>query len=115
MQRLRERSRRLCTAWGKGTSNVKNVGAGVSEYKINFGPGYRVYYGMDGDQIVILLGGGTKQRQQKDIGTGGKITSSEEVQSKSRERSGSKERNENGFDPGFQGNRAGTRQTRPRL
>jgi putative addiction module killer protein len=48
-------------------SNVQGVGAGVYECKINFGPGYRVYFGKDGEQIVILLGGGTKQRQQNDI------------------------------------------------
>ncbi len=48
-------------------SNVKGVGAGVSEYKIDFGPGYRIYFGKDGDRIVILLGGGTKKRQQHDI------------------------------------------------
>ena len=48
-------------------SNAKSVGAGVYECKINFGPGYRVYFGKEGEQIVILLGGGTKQRQQNDI------------------------------------------------
>jgi len=48
-------------------SNVEGVGAGIYECKIHFGPGYRVYFGKDGDQIVILLGGGTKQRQQNDI------------------------------------------------
>ena len=49
-------------------SNVRSVGAGVFEYRINFGPGYRVYFGKDGDTLVILLGGGTKTRQQRDIG-----------------------------------------------
>ena len=48
-------------------SNVKSVGAGVYECKVNFGPGYRVYFGKEGEQIVILLGGGTKQRQQNDV------------------------------------------------
>jgi putative addiction module killer protein len=48
-------------------SNVKSVGAGVYECKINFGPGYRVYFGKEGEQMVILLSGGTKQRQQSDI------------------------------------------------
>ena len=48
-------------------SNVKGVGAGVYEYRINFGPGYRVYFGKDGDRLVILLGGGTKKRQDADI------------------------------------------------
>jgi putative component of toxin-antitoxin plasmid stabilization module len=41
-------------------SNVKGVGAGVFEYRIDFGPGYRVYFGKDGDALVILLGGGRK-------------------------------------------------------
>ncbi len=48
-------------------SNVKVVGLGVSELKIDFGPGYRVYFGRDGETIVILLAGGTKKRQQRDI------------------------------------------------
>lgn len=48
-------------------SNVKGVGAGVFERKIDFGPGYRVYFGKDGDTLVILLGGSTKQRQQDAI------------------------------------------------
>jgi putative addiction module killer protein len=48
-------------------SNVKGVGTGVFELRISFGPGYRVYFGKDGDQLLILLSGGTKQRQQRDI------------------------------------------------
>ena len=48
-------------------SNVKSVGEGVFEYRIDFGPGYRVYFGQDGPTLVILLTGGTKQRQQRDI------------------------------------------------
>ena len=48
-------------------SNVQGVGAGVFEYRINFGPGYRVYFGREGNTLVILLGGGTKVRQQRDI------------------------------------------------
>jgi putative addiction module killer protein len=48
-------------------SNVRGVGGGVFECKINFGPGYRVYFGKDGEQLVILLGGGTKKRQENDI------------------------------------------------
>ena len=50
-------------------SNVKGVGAGVLEFRIDFGPGYRVYFGKDGDRLLILLAGGTKARQQKDIAT----------------------------------------------
>jgi putative addiction module killer protein len=48
-------------------SNVKSVGEGVLEYRIEFGPGYRVYFGRDGEALVILLIGGTKKRQQRDI------------------------------------------------
>jgi putative addiction module killer protein len=48
-------------------SNVKSVGEGVLEYRVDFGPGYRIYFGRDGDTIVILLTGGTKRRQQRDI------------------------------------------------
>ena len=48
-------------------SNVKSIGEGVLEYRIDFGPGYRVYFGRDGEVLVILLTGGTKKRQQRDI------------------------------------------------
>jgi putative addiction module killer protein len=48
-------------------SNVKAIGSGVHECRVDFGPGYRVYFGKDGDRLVILLGGGTKKRQQRDI------------------------------------------------
>ncbi len=48
-------------------SNLEPVGGGVSEYKIDFGPGYRIYLARDGDMLVILLMGGTKRRQQADI------------------------------------------------
>ena len=48
-------------------SNIKAVGSGVSEYKIDFGPGYRIYFGKDDETLIILLGGGTKKRQSKDI------------------------------------------------
>ena len=47
--------------------DVKSVGAGVSELRIDYGPGYRVYYTKLGRQIVILLGGGTKRTQDTDI------------------------------------------------
>ncbi|MFH1344441.1 MAG: type II toxin-antitoxin system RelE/ParE family toxin [Pseudomonadota bacterium] len=53
---------------GEGnTSNAKALGEGVSELRIDRGPGYRVYFGWDGKVLVILLGGGTKKRQQNDI------------------------------------------------
>ncbi len=48
-------------------ANVKGVGAGVFEYRIDSGPGYRIYFGKDGDRLIILIGGGTKKRQQHDI------------------------------------------------
>ncbi len=48
-------------------SNTKGVGSGVYECGIDFGPGYRVYFGKGGDTLVILLGGGTKKRQNRDI------------------------------------------------
>jgi putative addiction module killer protein len=49
------------------TSNVKPVGEGAAELRIDRGPGYRVYFGWEGKVVVILLGGGTKRRQQNDI------------------------------------------------
>lgn len=48
-------------------SVAKGLGSGISELRLDFGPGYRVYFGRDGETIVILLGGGTKKRQQPDI------------------------------------------------
>jgi putative addiction module killer protein len=48
-------------------SNAKGVGEGVFEHRIDWGPGYRVYFGRDGDALLVLLCGGTKQRQQRDI------------------------------------------------
>lgn len=50
-------------------SSAKGAGAGEFKSRINCGPGYRVYFGKDGDTLVVLLGGGTKQRQQKGIAT----------------------------------------------
>lgn len=50
-------------------SRVKGVGSGVFEYKIDFGPGYRIYFGKDGEELIVLLGGGSKKRQTVDIET----------------------------------------------
>jgi putative addiction module killer protein len=47
--------------------DVKPVGEGVSELRITYGPGYRVYYKMQGQTIVVLLAGGDKRTQAKDI------------------------------------------------
>ena len=48
-------------------SDVKSLGAGVLERRINWGPGYRVYFARDRDRVIVLLAGGTKNRQQQDI------------------------------------------------
>jgi putative addiction module killer protein len=49
-------------------SNVEGVGGGVYELKIDFGSGYRVYFGKDGALVMILLGWSTKKRQKATIG-----------------------------------------------
>ena len=57
---------------------MKGVGTGVYEYRIDFGPGYRIYFGKDGDRLVLLLAGGTKKRQDAILllqkGTGATIS-----------------------------------------
>jgi putative addiction module killer protein len=62
---------RIQVAFGRleegNTGSLKSLGGGVSELKISFGPGYRVYLGQQGDRLVILLHGGTKKRQSEDI------------------------------------------------
>lgn len=50
-------------------SQVKGLGRGVAELKLDWGPGYRIYFGQDGETLVILLAGGTKKRQDDDIAT----------------------------------------------
>ncbi len=47
--------------------SAKVVGEGVSELRLDFGPGYRVYFGRHGKVVIILLGGGSKRRQYADI------------------------------------------------
>lgn len=48
-------------------SNVRSVGKGVMEYRLDSGPGYRIYFGRDSDKLIILLAGGSKRTQRKDI------------------------------------------------
>jgi putative addiction module killer protein len=48
------------------TSSVKWF-SGIGEYRIDWGPGYRVYLAKDGDTLIVLYGGGTKKSQPKDI------------------------------------------------
>ena len=48
------------------TSAIKWFG-GIGEYRIDWGPGYRIYLAQDGAKVIVLFGGGTKQRQQADI------------------------------------------------
>jgi len=63
-QRIRARIRRL----GEGLyGDCDSVGEGASELRMFFGPGYRVYYGEDADNIVVLLCGGDKDSQSRDI------------------------------------------------
>lgn len=51
------------------TGNVKPVGKGVSELRIDYGAGYRVYFKKVGQKVVVLLAGGDKRTQNKDIKT----------------------------------------------
>lgn len=62
--RITARIRRLALG---NPGDVKPVGAGVSEMRVDYGPGYRVYYLQRGDVIAVLLCGGDKRTQQADI------------------------------------------------
>ena len=64
--RINVRIRRLSLG---NPGDVKPVGEGVSELRIDYGPGYRVYFLQRGREVVILLAGGDKRTQQKDIET----------------------------------------------
>ncbi len=65
------------------TSNIKWFD-GIGEYRIDWGPGYRVYLMRDGTDLVILLGGGTKKRQQSDIRNAIKLFKEYKVRKKKR-------------------------------
>ena len=61
---------RLAVAIGKlayELGDVAPIGEGVSELRLHFGPGYRVYFVRRGDELIVLLCGGTKRRQSADI------------------------------------------------
>ena len=62
--RINVRLRRLSLG---NPGNVKPVGAGVSEMRIDFGPGYRVYFAQRGTAVIVLLCGGDKRTQDRDI------------------------------------------------
>ncbi len=47
--------------------DARSVGKGVNELRISYGPGYRIYFGRKGDRLVVLLCGGDKRTQQRDI------------------------------------------------
>lgn len=49
--------------------DFKAVGGGVFEFRLDLGPGYRIYFGFSGKRELVLLGGGTKHRQRRDIET----------------------------------------------
>jgi len=60
--------KRIRSAERGNFGDCESVGAGVSEMRIHFGPGYRVYFTRIGDVVYMLLCGGTKRGQQRDIG-----------------------------------------------
>jgi putative addiction module killer protein len=64
--RILVRIERLVTG---NPGGVKPVGGGVSEMRISYGPGYRVYYKQQGERVLILLAGGDKRTQTRDIKT----------------------------------------------
>ena len=64
--RINIRIRRLSMG---NPGDVKPVGKGVSEMRINYGPGYRVYFAQQGATLIVLLAGGDKQTQERDIKT----------------------------------------------
>jgi putative addiction module killer protein len=58
---------RLARVRAGNFGDFKAVGGGVFELRISFGPGLRIYYGLHGQKIVVLIGGGDKRSQSRDI------------------------------------------------
>jgi putative addiction module killer protein len=69
--RVQSRIERLAAG---NPGDVEPVGEGVTELRINYGPGYRVYFKQRGRELIILLGGGDKRTQAKDIKTAFQVT-----------------------------------------
>ncbi|HEY4210145.1 MAG TPA: type II toxin-antitoxin system RelE/ParE family toxin [Steroidobacteraceae bacterium] len=73
LERLRDRAARLriVARLDRLTEGLRgdwrSVGGGVYELRVDYGPGYRVFYGQDGDALILLLCGGTKRTQDSDI------------------------------------------------
>jgi len=57
---------RLAGVIAGNLGDMKPIGDGVSELRLDFGPGYRIYFGIDGDELIILLCGGNKSSQDRD-------------------------------------------------
>ena len=62
--RIRNRLRRIELG---NPGDHRSIGEGVFELRLHFGPGYRIYYGRVGDEVILLLAGGTKSDQQRDV------------------------------------------------
>jgi len=72
LQDLRARARilvRIERLAAGNSGDVKPVGEGVSEMRIDYGPGYRIYFRKTGQKVIVLLAGGDKNTQSKDIKT----------------------------------------------
>src|SRR4030095_5768368 len=86
-------------------SNVKGVGGGVLERVIDYGPGYRIYFGKDGNTLLILLAGGTKKRQEQDV----KIAAERWQDYRQRKKKENEEEKDNGAHKKFHRDRKSSR------